>query len=122
MLLNEISSRYPGLTLRVACRRWLARRPRDFRVLAETLNIALPDLSAWLRDAKTQYRVAANHEFLEALQKQKKKEKKKPGPKKNVDYHAIDRIKNIGADEYTSELLSERKRALAASAESPALT
>jgi hypothetical protein len=111
-MLSEISSRYPGLTLRVAFKRWLARHPQGLRELARDIGLDARDLQAWLDDDKSRFRVAANYEYLDAVIKLDNKERKKPGPKKKLDWNNVNRIKEIGAHEYANKLLAGRKRTL----------
>lgn len=109
-LIRTISEETPGLTLRVALRRWLARRSGGLDLLAQALDMKPEDVQSWLNNDNKRLLVAATYTILDKLPAP---EKKKPGPTvTRLDEDQRRRIKTIGAHEYARQLLEERKESM----------
>lgn len=116
-MLSDISNRYPGLTLRVACQHWLVRHPRGLFNLAINIGVEAADLQSWLNGDNRRLVVAADYRTLEALVKWKRKHRQKPGPNKQpLDYERIRTIKAEGVDNYCNRIWAEYVASLASPA------
>jgi hypothetical protein len=112
VLLRQIDERWPGVSLRIACNRYLAANPDDTRPLAAELQISSADLRGWLQDDDSIYVLGLSSKSLATLENYNKKHKKKKNgrPFNEVDRDNVQRIKDYGVEEYCDYLLRERRR------------
>jgi hypothetical protein len=99
MLKTLIESAHRRQNLRRTLHQWLSTHStkEDLRDLAQDLGIGQRALLSWVNDQDFLYwSTKGSIVKLDALEKQKKKEKK----------NKLDRIKAVGADEYANRLFS----------------
>lgn len=115
MLIREISDRTPGLNLRIAVARHLARHPRDLSRLAKELRLSTGNVRDWLKGRTGRFIGAFN---VESLLTREKLDKKKQKSQKKKNKELLRQIKEEGVNQYANRIWAERKHELARAAAS----